>query len=68
MLVFFSPQGIESLLKNFPSFQQGDIAIAALGTATAHAVKEAGLRLDIEAPSPQAPSMPAAIALFLSKQ
>ena len=68
MLVFFSPQGIESLLKNFPSFQQGDIAIAALGTATAHAVKEAGLRLDIEAPSPQAPSMPAAIDLFLSKQ
>ena len=29
MLVFFSPQGIESLLKNFPDFQQGELAIAA---------------------------------------
>ena len=67
MLVFFSPQGIESLLKNFPDFKQGDIAIAALGSATAKAVTDAGLRLDIAAPSPEAPSMPAAIDLFLSK-
>lgn len=67
MLVFFSPQGIESLLKNFPDFKQGDIAIAALGAATAKAVTDAGLRLDITAPSAEAPSMPAAIDLFLSK-
>lgn len=67
MLVFFSPQGIESLLKNFPDFKQGDIAIAALGAATAKAVTDAGLRLDIAAPSAEAPSMPAAIDLFLSK-
>lgn len=67
MLVFFSPQGIESLLKNFPDFKQGDIAIAALGAATAQAVKDAGLRLDIEAPSPEAPSMPAALDMFLDK-
>lgn len=67
MLVFFSPQGIESLLKNFPDFRQGDIAIAALGTATAKSVTDAGLRLDIAAPSPEAPSMPAAIDSFLSK-
>ena len=67
MLVFFSPQGIESLLKNFPDFKQGDIAIAALGSATAKAVTDAGLRPDTAAPSPEAPSMPAAIDLFLSK-
>ena len=67
MLLFFSPAGIESLLKNFPDFKQGDIAIAALGSATAKAVTDAGLRLDIAAPSPEAPSMPAAIDLFLSK-
>ncbi len=67
MLVFFSPQGIESLLKNFPDFKQGDIAIAALGAATAKSITDAGLRLDIEAPSPEAPSMPAAIDLYLSK-
>lgn len=65
MLVFFSPQGIESLLKNFPDFKQGDIRIAALGPATAKAVKDAGLRLDIEAPTPKAPSMTTAIDQFL---
>ena len=67
MLVFFSPQGIESLLKNFPDFKQGDLKIATLGTTTAQAVKDAGLRLDIEAPSPKAPSMTAALDLYLSE-
>lgn len=67
MLVFFSPQGIESLLKNFPDFKQNDIAIAAFGPATAKSVRDAGLRLDIEAPSPEAPSMTTAIDLFLAK-
>lgn len=66
MLVFFSPQGIESLLKNFPNFKQEEICIAALGPATAQAVKDAGLRLDIEAPTPKAPSMTTAIDLFLN--
>lgn len=67
MLVFFSPQGVESLLKNFPDFKQGDIAIAALGATAAKSVTDNGLRLDIEAPSPECPSMPAAIDMFLSK-
>ncbi len=68
MLVFFSPQGIDSLLKNFPDFEQGDIRIAAFGPATVKAVQDAGLRLDIEAPSPKAPSMTSAIDLYLSEQ
>lgn len=67
MLVFFSPQGIESLIKNFPSFEQGDVRIATLGATTAKAVKDAGLRLDIEAPTAKAPSMAAAIDLFLTE-
>ncbi len=66
MLVFFSPQGIESLLKNFPNFSQGDIRIAAFGPATAKSVVDAGLRLDIEAPAPDVPSMPAAIEKYLA--
>lgn len=67
MLVFFSPQGIESLLKNFPDFNQGEICIAAFGAATCKAVKDAGLRLDIEAPTPETPSMTAAIDHYLAK-
>ncbi|MCM1292439.1 MAG: uroporphyrinogen-III synthase [Bacteroides sp.] len=68
MLVFFSPNGIASLMKNFPNFDQGDIVIATLGSTTAKAVKDAGLRLDIEAPSVKAPSMTAALDLFLAAQ
>lgn len=67
MLVFFSPSGIASLLKNFPEFEQGDIKIGCFGATTAQAVKDAGLRLDIEAPSPQAPSMTGALDLFLKE-
>ena len=67
MLAFFSPQGIESLGKNFPEFAQGDIAIATFGANTAKAAKDAGLRVDIEAPTPAAPSMTGAIELFLKE-
>ena len=67
MLVFFSPQGIESLLKNFPDFKQGDIAMAAFGAPTAKSLKDAGFRLDIEAPTPEAPSMTTAIDNYLAK-
>lgn len=68
MLVFFTPAGIQSLLKNFPDFQQGDTKLACFGKATAKAIEAAGLRLDLEAPSVEAPSMPAAIDLFLEKE
>lgn len=68
MLVFFSPQGIESLFKNFPDFKQGDIVIATLGASTAQAAKAAGLRVDIEAPNAKAPSMTAAIDNYLSEK
>lgn len=68
MLVFFSPSGIQSLLKNFPDFNQGDIKIACFGSTTAQAARDAGLRLDIEAPSPTAPSMTGALENYLKAE
>ncbi|MBQ7510783.1 MAG: uroporphyrinogen-III synthase [Prevotella sp.] len=68
MLLFFSPAGIESLTKNFPNFNQGDIAIGTFGPATAKAVLDAGLRLDLEAPSEKYPSMTGALQHFLVMQ
>ena len=53
MLLFFSPQGIAALKKNFPGFEQGEIVIGCLGATTAQAAKEANLRVDIEVPSPK---------------
>ncbi len=66
MLLFFSPSGIASLKKNFPDFEQADIVIGCFGSNTAQAVRDAGLRLDLEAPSPNAPSMTAALEQFLA--
>jgi len=65
MLVFFSPSGIESLIKNFPDFKQNGTKIAAFGATTAQAVQNAGLRLDVMAPMPKAPSMTMAIEQYI---
>lgn len=67
ILVFYSPSCIKSLLQNFPKFIQEDIKIASFGSATAKAVKDAGLRLDIQAPMPQAPSMTMALEQFIKE-
>ena len=67
MLLFFSPQGIASLMKNFPNFDQKEIAIGCFGPATAKAVKDAGLRLDLEAPTVESPSMTAALDKFIAE-
>ena len=67
MLVFFSPAGVSSLKKNFPDFDQKDIKIGTFGSTTAQAVRDAGLRLDLEAPNVKAPSMTAALDLFIKE-
>jgi uroporphyrinogen-III synthase len=68
MLLFFSPVGVKSLLKNFPDFVQGDIQIGCFGATPAQAIRDAGLRLDLEAPTPTAPSMTMALDQFLKEQ
>ncbi len=67
MIVFFSPVGINSLFDNFPDFEQNGKIIAALGKTTANAVKKAGLRLDINAPTKENPSMIMAIERFINE-
>jgi len=67
VLVFFSPSGIASLQQNFPNFKQNNTLIASFGPTTAKAVEDAGLRLDIKAPMPQAPSMTMALEQYIKK-
>jgi uroporphyrinogen-III synthase len=66
-IIFFSPGGIASLFENFPGFVQSDKKIGAFGPATHTAVREAGLTLNIEAPTPKAPSMIMAIDQFVTE-
>ena len=65
ILVFYSPSGIKSLFQNFPDFKQNNTKIASFGTKTAKAAEEAGLRLDITAPQPHAPSMTMALENYI---
>lgn len=66
VLVFFSPSGIESLLKNFPEFKQNNTRIAVFGNSTIKAATDAGLRIDIKAPTPETPSMTMALQKYIS--
>ena len=65
MLVFFSPQGIRSLGQNFKDFKQNDTKIAVFGATTEQAAKDAGLRVDVMAPSKETPSMTMAIEKYI---
>lgn len=67
ILVFFSPFGIKSLFENFPDFKQGDTRIAGFGSTTHKAIIDAGLRLDIPAPTPEAPSMTMALDAYVKE-
>ncbi|MHA7863126.1 uroporphyrinogen-III synthase [Flagellimonas marinaquae] len=66
ILVFFSPSGIESLMKNFPDFEQNDTRIAVFGNSTVKAATNAGLRIDIQAPTPETPSMTMALQKYIT--
>ncbi|MFI2741331.1 uroporphyrinogen-III synthase [Zhouia sp. PK063] len=65
ILVFFSPSGIESLFKNFPDFKQNDTRIAVFGNTTVKAAEQADLRVDIQAPTPETPSMTMALEKYI---
>ena len=66
VLVFFSPSGIESLLKNFPDFEQNNTRIAVFGNSTMKTATDAGLRIDIKAPTPETPSMTMALQKYIT--
>jgi uroporphyrinogen-III synthase len=68
VICFFTPSGVKSLFDNVPKFQQNGTVIGAFGNNTSKAIEEAGLKLGIKAPEPQAPSMVAALDRFLSTQ
>lgn len=67
MICFFSPSGIKSLYDNFPDFKQNNTRIAVFGPTTAKEAIKAGLRVDVEAPKPNMPSMAAAIENYLKE-
>ncbi len=67
ILVFFSPSGIDSLFKNFPDFQQNNTTIAVFGNSTIKAATNAGLKCNIQAPTPETPSMTMALEKYIAQ-
>ena len=68
MIVFYNPADVKSLQENFPEFRQGDIRFVSYGKSIVKAMEEAGLRIDVKAPTPEAPSVARAIELYLENQ
>ena len=66
VICFFTPSGVKSLFDNMPKFKQNGTVLGAFGNNTSKAIEDAGLKLEIKAPQPQAPSMVAALEQFLS--
>jgi len=67
VICFFTPSGIRSLFDSFPKFKQDQIILGAFGSNTIRAAEETGLQLAITAPAPKAPSMVAALDLYLTR-
>lgn len=67
MMVFYSPSDVRSLKENFPDFKQGKMLIATYGPNTAKAVRDEGMEIAIEAPSPEYPSISDALGIYLAK-
>ena len=65
MVVFYHPADVKSLQENFPDFEQGELKMVSYGRSIVRAMEEAGLRIDVQAPSPEAPSVASAIELYL---
>jgi uroporphyrinogen-III synthase len=65
MIVFFSPFSVQTLFDNDPEYKQNGTLFGAFGPTTSKAVEELGLRLDVKAPAPNAPSMVSALESYI---
>ncbi len=65
MILFFSPFSVQTLFTHDPKFKQNGTLIGAFGPTTSKAVEDSGLRLDVKAPAPNAPSMVTALEQYL---
>jgi uroporphyrinogen-III synthase len=68
MLVFYSPSDLKSLLENFPDFDTKSIQFATFGPATTKALKTAKITPTLIAPTPEAPSISRALAIYLEQK
>lgn len=65
IIAFFSALEIKSLFEQFPDFKQEDRRICVFGTNAVKAVTEQGMKVNIQAGTPEAPSIAVALENYL---
>ena len=66
-VVFFNPADVKSLFENQPEFKQENIKFISYGKSVIGAMNEAGLTIEISAPTVEAPSVAKALEIFIEK-
>ena len=67
LLVFFNPADVKSLYENHPDFKQNGIKFISYGKSVVNAMNEAGLEIEISAPTAEIPSVAKALELHFAK-
>jgi len=67
IIAFFTALEIKSIFEQFPNFKQEDRRICVFGTAALKAVAEQGMTVNIQAGTPEAPSIAVALENYLRK-
>lgn len=65
MIVLYNPSDVKSLYENFPDFRQDGVRFVSYGKSVVKAMNDAGLKIEISAPTAEAPSVAKAIELYL---
>ncbi len=67
LVVLFTQTGLDGLLQTCPDFRERGIKLGCFGKTAKNAIAEAGLEVDLEAPTPEAPSMTGSLDFYLAK-
>lgn len=67
IVVFFNPADVKSLFENQPDFKQEGVKFVTYGKSIVKAMEDAGLSIEISAPTVEAPSVAKALEIYLSK-
>lgn len=67
LAVLYNPADVKSLFENYPDFKQGNLKFISYGKSIVKAMEDAGLQIEIKAPTPEYPSAAKAIETYLNK-
>lgn len=67
-VVLFTPSGVQSLVQNFPDWEQGDTKLICFGDTTCRATEGTNLRIDYAPSKEKVVSVVAALDAFLAEQ